>query len=323
MSPGRPQAILTADGRRLTAAEAGLAELTVDLALGRHDAARLALWPRSKLSGTAPGATIAIALGDAGREQDVLTGEIAALRAGPDGLMLEALGATAALARERRSQTYVGQTAADIVRDLVGAAALGEVEAALALEAYAVDDRRTVWAHILDLARLVDADVGANASGKLRFVPIGAGPPAHRFRFGAEVLDWRLERNAPVKALAVAAHGAGSEAGAARWHWLLNDPVGAGGSPVFVLGALRTRDAAEKVAGGLMARAERGAVSGRVRIVGDPGVRPGDRLELMDLPDGNPGPLRALEVRHRLGGAIGFTTLIVVEAAGTAGGFPS
>lgn len=318
MSLKRPSARITVDGRTLSAAEAALVALEVDLGLGRHDGADFVLWPDSKFKAAKPGAQIAVALGDKGDEEDVLAGEISGVRVGPERVLVEAVGATVALSRERRSEVFLGQTVAGIVRELAGSLAVDQVEADLKLDAYAVDNRRTVFAHVLDLARLVDADVGASASGGLRFVPAAGGgaptlPP--RLRFGAELLDWSLgPAAAPPPPPAVVAHGAGSEAGAGRWHWLLRDPVGAGGAASLVAGALHSRDGAETVSRALAARAGRKAGQGHVRVVGRADLRPGDRLTLADLPGKDPGPLRALEVRHRLDGS-GFTTLIVVEGA--------
>ena len=98
MSLSRPNARLTVDGQTLSADEAALVRLRVDLvADGRHDHAELQLWPHSRLADAAPGATLAIELGERDRETLVFTGELNARRQQPDAIVLEALAATAAL----------------------------------------------------------------------------------------------------------------------------------------------------------------------------------------------------------------------------------
>ncbi len=322
MSLARPRAVLTLDGRSLTSAEAAVARLRVLLGVGgAHDPAEVVVWPASKLSAATPGSSLAVALGEEGEEEDVWAGEVAEVSAGPDGVVLDGLAGTVALARERVSRTYLDQTVADVVRDLAGSAPVDEVGGDLELPAYAVDDRRTVWAHLRELAALAGADLGSAPDGGLRFVPPRTGSADHTFRHGAELLGWSAAAGTARTAPAVAAHGAASEAGAEQWHWLRRSPSGSAGA-LRVPAAVRTRDAAEAVAQALAARAARAAVGGRLRLRGAPEVRPGDLVEVEGLPTGDPGTLRVLRVEHVLDGRTGFTTTLDVEGAGGGGGLP-
>ena len=63
MKPLRPSAIVTLASRTLNAAEAGLVALRVTLARGRHDAAEMRFWPRSKFSSAQAGDTVSVQLG--------------------------------------------------------------------------------------------------------------------------------------------------------------------------------------------------------------------------------------------------------------------
>ena len=313
MALSRPRAILTLDGRRLTSAEAALVRLRVLLTLGEHGPAEVLLWPSSRLAAARPGARLAIALGSEGDEEDVWTGEITGTAAGADAVALDGLEATVALSRRRVSQAYLNQSVADIVRDLAGPAVVDEVAGDTTLPAYFVDDRRSVWAHLLELAQVVDAGVAAGPAGGLRFVPARTGAPDHRLRHGAEVLGWWTGAAAEPQAAAVATYGAASEAGAEQWHWIRR-PSGAAGQ---IVAALRTKDAAEAMARALANRAARAAVRGRFRIVGRPGVRPGDLLAVADLPTGDPGTLRVRSVEHVLDARQGFVTTLQVEGGGS------
>lgn len=322
MKPGRPSAIITVGGRALSAAEAALVSLRVMLANGTHHWAEVAVWPRSKFATAKAGDSLSIALGTVDSEEDVLSGEVTSVSQTPGAVIIEGLGATATLSRSRRSETYVGQTVADIVRDLAGAAAVDEIEADLKLEAYSVDDRRTVWRHLNELAWLSGAEVGSSAAGGLRFLPIRSGAATRSFRHGAELLGWALASGRAADSPGVAPHGAASEAGQQKWHWLLRDPLGIPDKPSRVVGAFHSRDAAGKLGEALEARAKRAALGGRLLLVGESKIRPGEIVGVSDLPGSYPGPLRVLEVRHALN-AGGYTTSLTVEAGGAVAAGPT
>lgn len=323
MKPSRPSAVLTLDGRALTAAEAALVRLRLALSLGEaHDAAEVIVAPVSPLAAATPGARLELALGEKDSEETVWTGEVTDVAATERGAVLLGLAATVALSRERRSQTWLSQSVADIVRDLAGPVSVDAVDAPLRLEAYSVDDRRPVWDHLVSLARLAGCDLSAAASGGLRFVPSqSAGgllplpiPGGDPLRYGANVLAWHVTSRTPFRAASAVALGAASEQGAERWHWLRNEPAAnAGqGTEVRVLASLRTRDASQAVTDSLASRAGRSAVRGEVTAVGHPTVRPGDQVEVQDLPS-PAGPLRVLAVEHRFNGSAGFVTRLSVE----------
>ncbi len=315
----RPNANVTVDGRTLSAAEAALVWAEIDLALsGAHDAARLEVSRVSQFASAAPGAAVAISLGDTGSEVDVLTGQLHAPLAAPAGCVLEAYAATAELSHTYKSQTYVNQSVADIVNDLAGSVSIDKVDAPIQLGVYYADNGRSVWTHLQTLAQLAHADISSSPSGGLRFVTPSAGLTPGRLRYGAEVLDWSIGPAPAPEAAAFAAHGAGSEAGANKWHWVLHDPVGAGGSRTRVAGGVATRDAAEAAGRAAEGRAKRAARRGSVLITGDASIRPGDVVELADVPNADLGPLRVLRVQHRLDRG-GFVTRLRVEGTGGGG----
>jgi phage protein D len=320
MALSRPRAKVTLDGTSLSSAEAALARATVSLsAAGSHDRVELWLWSSTKLSSAGAGSTLSLALGEDGSESDVFSGEVTEVRASADGLYLEALASTIKLSRARKSQTYLSQSVADIVRDLASDVGIDEVQGDTQLDAYSVDDRRNVWMHLLDLARLVGADVSASAAGELRFVPPRTGSADAKLRYGADLLWWSVGGAPQPDAPDVAAQGAGSESGADKWHWIKREPsfVNGQGAPLLVVPALRTRDAAETMAQALSDRAARAATQGSVAVRGNPDLRPGDLVELSDLPSGDPGTLRVLDVVHVLDGRRGFATSLRVEGAGS------
>jgi hypothetical protein len=319
MSLSRPSARVTLGDQDYSAAEAALVRVRICLGLsGSHDAAELTLWPSTRLKDAFAGDTLAISLGELDSEEAVWSGEVSEVLAGADALVLEGLAATVALSRERRSQTYLSQSVGDIVRDLASDVDVDEVQGDLQLDAYSLDDRRTLWSHLLDLAALTGADVGCSAEGGLRFAPFQGGAAEVTLRYGADVIAWRAGPTRTPTAPTVIASGAASDAGADKWHWLTRDPAN-GSSPARVVAAFRTRDAADHLNQTLADRADRAAISGQVTLVGRTDIRPGTRVEVTDLPTGDLGTLRVLAVEHVLDARFGFTTAITVESAGGGG----
>ncbi|HVE86640.1 MAG TPA: hypothetical protein VND93_27470 [Myxococcales bacterium] len=320
MSLSRPNAVLTVGGQDYSAAEAALVRLRLYLGLsGSHDAAELTLWPSTKLKDAAAGDTLEISLGETDGEEAVFTGEVTEVLAGADAVVLEGLAATVALSRSRKSQSYLSQSVADIVKDLASDIDVDEVQGDLQLDAYAVDDRRSLWSHVLDLAALTGADVGCSAEGGLRFSPFQGGSADVSLRYGADVLSWHAGPRAAPAVPTVIASGAASDAGAEKWHWLTRDPA-SGSTSARVVAAFRTRDAADQLNQALADRAGRAALRGQVTLVGRTDVRPGARVEIQDLPTGDLGTLRVLAVEHVLDARAGFTTALTVESAGGGGG---
>jgi hypothetical protein len=318
----KPRAILGCPSGDLTSAEAGAARVVLRLGRnGPHDAVEIVAWPGSRLADLAADDPLTVSLGPGDDETLAFTGTVTDVRQGPDALAVEALGATMALSRTRKVQSYLNQTVADIVRDLASDVETDRVEADLSLASYAVDDRRPLWTHLLDLAALAGADVTSTAEGKLVFAPPRTGAADVRLRHGADIVTWRVGASAPLAAAApaVAAHGAGSEQGSEKWHWILRAPSPAGdGPPTRIVAALATRDAAEKAQKALADRAGRAAVQGFVVAVGQADLRPGALVDLADLPAGDPGTLRVLAVEHRLDRE-GFRSRLRVESASPTG----
>jgi hypothetical protein len=321
VKPGRPIAAIDIDGRELHADESALLRLTVESAIGCHDSVSMSFWPNSKFAGAKPGAKVKVRLGtEEDGDEAVCAGEIASARAMPDRVTLEAYAPTLALSRARKSQTYLSQSIGDIVKDLAGEVEVDEIESDVVLESYAVDSRRSVWGHLLDLAWLAGAELGCAPEGGLRFVKIRAGSATQTYRYQNHLLYWDVSAVTAPEPPKVTPHGAASEAGKAKWHWILHDPAGA--SPAQVIGGFQTLDAADNLTAALAERASRAAARGNIVVVGDPEIRPGAVVEIEDVPDFDPGPLRVTAVRHRFDVSAGFRTALSVESAGGGGGLP-
>ncbi len=340
----RPSAVVTLDGQRLTSAEGAVLRVRVRLGLGpAHDAVDIFCWPSSKLKSAAVGGQLSVSLGTVGGEKNVWTGEVTGVRLTPDAVALEGLAASIALSRTFTSQSFISVSVADIVQQMASAAGVTVDSASgdTSLSSYAVDDRRSAWAHINDLARLIGADVTVTDAGALKFVApasspggaissIGAGVVssvasqlaaltgaggASGLRHGANVIDWRAATVRPADALSVASYGSASESGSDKWHWIKRDPSAAGSGPVRVAYGAQSRDAATALSDAIAARAKRTKRRTQVVVVGDATLRPGQTTQIADIPGDAGGDLRILAVDHVLDGDSGWVSRVTLEVA--------
>lgn len=319
----RPSARIERDGAALSAAEAGMVRAEIACGLGEIGEATLTIWPRSRLANLAPGARLAIALGPAGQEALVFTGQVAQVARTAAAVILWAREPTAALETRFASRAYLNQSAAAIARDLTATVETETIEADLALAQYAVENRRDAWWHLRDLAGLAGCDLTAAPDGKCILRPAGRGG-THTLRHGAEVLSFETGERLADPHMAVAAHGGASGAGPDRWHWIAPDPLGAYPEPTRILTPLATDDAATAAGKADAARGQARAKFGRVQLLGDAGIRPGDGIDLREAAvAGVPAePLwRATHVRHCFDTAGGFVTDVDLEG-GSAGANP-
>lgn len=336
----RPNAVITLDGKAFSAAEAALVALDLQAGLGELGEAQLAFWPRSKLSGATAGTKLEIALGTAGDETAVFTGTVEVVARTPATLLIEALEPTAALHRRFISRTFLNQTVAAIVRGLADPVSVAAAESDLELGQYGVENRRSVWWHLRDLARLAGCDLSVNPAGELLWRPRGRGE-MRALRYGADMLAFIEGDAATIDAAAVAPHGSASTAGTDRWHWINPDPLGQNPDPARVRGPIVSEAAATAATDAAKARFAARGKSGRVTVWGRPEVRPGDGIDLQDLPGDERGGLlaaaagaiagalggggtapawRATRVRHIFDGARGFVSAFELEGNGSGAG---
>ena len=322
MTLRRPAATLVLDGSSLTAPEAAVVGLQVELGVGGgHDRFRAVAASASPAADAEPGATAEVRLGYGDDLTAVLAGTVTSVERLSAHVVVEGLAGTAALSKARVGRSYVRQTVAGIVSDLVDSAGAesGEIAAPLALAAYHVDERRSVWQHVRALARLAACEVTSDDGGALNFRPPKPAASADRaLRYGADLVAWSVgPRDGETLSFTVVAFGAASEQGADKWHLLLKEPDGGSPpGPTLVPAALRDRDGAQTFEGGLRRAATRRRTEGWLLLLGDAVIRAGDVVELVDVPSAAPGPLRVTAASHHFDARAGFRTALRVEGAG-------
>lgn len=315
-----PAVTVTLDGSSMTASEAAVTGVRVDLGMGAaHDRFRIALARISPFASGKPGAQAEIELGGDSPTK-VITGTVTQLERRPWGFVLEGLSSTSSLSDARVGKSFVRQKMEAIVKALIQAAGVnpGEIAAPVKLAAYHVDERRSVWSHLQELGQLAAIEISSDPDGGLNFRPVKrATESGFEFRHGAEVIDWDIGFRKPAgPAPSVVPFGTGSEQGEDKWHLLLKEPAGGGSAQgVTIPAALRDREGASALQEGMRREAIRQTKTGSLVVAGEPGVRAGDIVELKDMPSGEDGAFRVTEVTHELGSSTGFRSMLKVEAA--------
>lgn len=320
MSLFRPACTINADGTDYTNAEAALRSMNLELCLGDgHDQAIIRCSHLSPLRDALPDTACLISLGLNGTQVEVFSGIISRVEQQLTGVTLEVLAETCQLSSYYSSQAYQDQTIADIIKDLAGRAevATGIIDAPLTVKIWHVTEQRSAWWHIKRLARMGGYEILCDEKGALNVRPVGSGGLNHNLRFSAEILSLQTgeQRDYGVRCQYAPA-GAGSEMGSDKWHISLREPVGeTSDGPATIAGALRDRDAAEKVADAAAARMTRSFFSGRAIITGNGAIRPGDTVDLAEIPDKDTISARVWSVQHCLDGTSGFTTTLHLGGA--------
>jgi phage protein D len=264
-----------------------------------------------------------------GNPRRVFTGAVTSIEPTLSGLQVRALNGGARLQRLRAKQRYETQNAGDIVRDLATQAnvAIGTIESGLRFPIYVVDDRRHAYQHVASLAWLCGFDAYFTPEDELRFGLFAKTTADHVFAYAEDVLALSVDTSAAAIArVTVMGESPASIQGEDTWHWLASSwdsyrGKAGGGNPSLLVQAraIRTQEAAQTLASGLLDRAIRGATHGILRALGRAEVKVGDMVEMAGVPEGGlNGLYQVVSVYHRLDRVNGFLTMLeLIAAAGT------
>lgn len=273
---------------------------------------------RAQAASVSAGDPATVELGWDGDTTLVFTGQVEAVTQEVAGTTVTAAGNQMKLMRARSDRTFTRQSAGQVVSALAGDAGVetDTVEDGIELPAYHVDSARRGWEHCLGLARRCGFDCYANADGTLVFAPFTTVVADETFRYRAEVLSASLQRWRPGGGVTVVPESPASGQGDDTSAWLVKDPSPyqgqAGDTATLVLSdpLLRTKDAADSAAAGLVAFQQRQVVTGDVELMGDPGVTLGQAIALSEMPDDSwNDTYQVVAVRHSLDGRRGFRTV--------------
>ncbi|GBC61353.1 hypothetical protein DENIS_2313 [Desulfonema ishimotonii] len=261
---------------------------------------------------------VTIGLGYAGQDSDVITGHVSGNAVTLSRLMVTGFTPLAKLAALRVAQVYEGQKAGDIVSDLCGTAGVdtGTVGQGTAFPAYYLDRDKNGLEHIHELARKSGFIVFTDPEGKLHF-----GEPAgteHVLTYGENLIGCvQVNTQKLYSGVRVFGESPASTEGDQAASWLTRDENVVKGEAGEMSGnllwitdeSLRTQEAAAKRAEAEYARIEKGILHGRLTLLGNPELSPGDTVRIEGISKIEPAKsLMITGLVHRLSPSDGFVT---------------
>jgi hypothetical protein len=195
----------------------------------------------------------------------------------------------------------------------------GVIEAGINYPSYAIDGRLSAARHIHRLAERSGFDAYVLPDGALEFRKFTDTAPDQIFIYGQEILDYALSVFAPrVSEVVVAGESAASAEGTDAASWLTRNFTrgqasgGRGTEKVLVEDvALRTTEAANQRAEGVLRRMTQREKIGRLRALGRPELKLGDAFRVEQAPDERLNDtFQARAIRHHLSRAQGLVTSV-------------
>lgn len=252
--------------------------------------------------------------------ETVLTGTVVSVRRHIDAIDVTIADAGGALARLRPSASFERQTAKGIVRKLATDASVtaGTLDIDLDLPVYVAHPARTAAEHIARLADWGGSLAMVDADGSLAIRAVPEGPAERALRHGREVVAVAHCASEPANPGQFRI-GAGPAGNASAPDALRPSPdplpgnVADGGAGVqrIAIPALRTPAAATGASSAASAATARSGSRLELDCFLLPAIRPGQVIEVQDLPDNMPtGPFLVRAVEHRVGKARGRTRIL-------------
>ncbi|MFG6489107.1 hypothetical protein ACG04R_20645 [Roseateles sp. BYS78W] len=286
--------------------------------------------------------TLDLGVGDAGLER-VFTGSVAELRPRLGGCRLFCVGMMLALVDLRVASFYQETSAGDVVRDLLGQAALdaGDISDGVTLPRYAVERRVGAHAQLRRLAERLGFSLFADRQGKVHFKGLGAaaalgsggiggalaGAASSLLEGGTTTLEYGKHllaaegslRPPLARTIVVGGESPTSGQGEDKSFWLTakdsdyEDSAGSGDDWLITDTAARTKDMAGRFAAGYAASFGRRTTAVRASVLGNATLELGDAWGLSGAPEeglNRSGMVAGL--RHRFGAQEGFVTDLVL-----------
>ena len=321
-------------GRQQVGSDAARSErllLSLEVALGMSGAGGACDIRLGDPSGMLPtaGDDVSVELDTGAGSRRVFTGRVDRVVLDATGQTVRACDGLRDLARLEVDAVYEDVQTDFVVKDLLGraGATVGTVARGFKLSSLRVKREGGALRHLLQLAQWCGADLHTDGEGRVHFTTPAEAGARHSFRFTENVL--RLDLQAvPPRWDGALVHGEGAAAakGADKAHWLAQDLTGVTAKAAldaqgqvtagkegaharrWVLGAVRSAEAAGAVAQAQMKAAAARWLQGFIEVFGEPAVMPGDAVEIAGIPQGHalvgllqgPHRLRVRGVRHRL-----------------------
>ncbi len=306
---------------------AGVAASAVGLVSGGGAPSGFSVDVRGQKVAQSDTVTIELTVGDV--TDTVMTAEVLSVESSFGEITLTGRTGMQTLATTRINQVYEKQTLNQIVSDLGQQAGVrvGTVDTGSTYQYLVAHESKSVLRTILELARREAMDVWMDSDNKLTVTAFSKTAADHVFRHGAEILGLALDASDPT-ADHVRVHGESpsSSSGSDTWHWLVKDlsPFrGDSGQGLrargFQDGAVRTKDLAGSAAAARLGSIRDASTVGRVKVLGNPQVKPGEAIEIKGAPRPElNGLFKATSVGHLFSKRDGYVTVVGFSGQGGA-----
>lgn len=303
------------------------------------DTARIVIAPNADTPEVALNDEASVSLGyeDEGNEE-VISGLVESLRYQTNGTrVLTLVSGAARLAKFRLNQSYDQQAAGDIVSDLCAQAEVetDTVESGIDLPYFVVDDRTNAMDVIYSLAKKCGYVCFFTSENALYFGPRDESQAVQSFNYGGDLISIQFsENNAAVENITVVGEGAAGAEGQDAWCWIIKDPAalkveaGTGHHLRFYQdGSIRSGDAAQSSADGLLQHAGFTVFTGELCVPGAPLIKVGSNVEISSAPqEVLNGSFYVLGVHHHyskkrgLISSVSFCRIVEAGLGGALGG---
>ncbi|MCP4215145.1 MAG: hypothetical protein GY765_10830 [bacterium] len=263
----------------------------------------------------------------------VFSGILSRIEPRIDAVRFEGANGGGEMTKTRLLQTYDNKPAGKILSDLASQARVstGTIENGIDFPFYAIDERKHLFQHAIELAQKSGFFIMFTPDNKLEMKAFTKSKGDFTFTYGEDILKLQILHSMPVagKVTVIGESPAGSQGGEA-WHWLIKDPgpvkaeAGDGNQLLIQVPSVRMKKGCETYAEAKQDLLTRSAIHGRLITPGTPELTPGDAIEIKDVPtDSLNGLFQVRRVKHRFDVRRGFTTtvdFITAAGGGTSGG---
>lgn len=280
------------------------------------DSFQIVLRSTSKSSQIKRSDPITVRLGYGSKQTSVFSGIVDAIEAGVSTVGVWGLSPAVKLLMLRIDQTYIGQTAGDIVRDLCNKASvpMGDVQDGVSLPSYFLSNERPAFDYVSELAFMSGYDVYFTPANQLVFRDYQPST-THKLVFGEDVLKLNITQSRPVESVNVFGESPSSSRGSNTTHWLSKDDVkgtaGSGQTRLLVDPTVKDTSTANTVAKSVLART-RETIFAQIVCTGRPDIKVGEGISLQGFPSKLlNGAFKVRTVEHSLDKRSGFKTRFV------------
>lgn len=263
---------------------------------------------------------VSLDMGWGERGTRVFTGRLQTLEYSFNEVHGIAHGSQQNLAQTRMDETFLDQTAGEVVKALAERAGVetGTIDKGLGLSLYLADGSLSLFEHLHRLARLCGVDLFTDQEGKINFTKRKAFTADYTYEYGINLMEVSITRTKPsISSVQVIPESPASQEGAQASSWFvkaspdLSATAGEGNLRRFTTALCTTKEMAETAAISFQRDIDRRAFQGKIRVMGEPEAIPGQVVALKEMPDARTnGYYEISGVDHALDGILGFQSTL-------------